>query len=72
MLISKNHITYHVKVSFTDSISHPIKAKISTEGDNYKINKISKFGKKIHEQLSTETFPYPTTQQISKLITLTT
>lgn len=32
MLISKNHITYHVHVSFTNDLLHPIKAKISTEG----------------------------------------
>jgi hypothetical protein len=32
MLISKNHITYHVNVSFTNDLLHPIKAKISTEG----------------------------------------
>lgn len=32
MLISKNHITYHVNVSFTNDLLHPIKAKITTEG----------------------------------------
>jgi hypothetical protein len=30
MLISKNHITYHVNVSFTNELLHPIKAKIFT------------------------------------------
>jgi len=32
MLISKNHITYHVNVFFTNDLLHPIKAKISTQG----------------------------------------
>ena len=32
MLISKNLKTYHVNVSFTDNLLHPIKAKISTQG----------------------------------------
>jgi hypothetical protein len=32
MLISKNHITYHVQLSFTNELLHPIKAKITTQG----------------------------------------
>jgi len=32
MLISKNHITYHVQLSFTNDLLHPIKAKITTQG----------------------------------------
>jgi hypothetical protein len=32
MLISKNLKTYHVQLSFTNDLLHPIKAKITTEG----------------------------------------
>lgn len=32
---------------------------IDNSGDSYVINKISKYGKKIHSQLSEETKPYP-------------
>ena len=32
---------------------------INNEGDFFKVNKVSKFGKKIHNQLSTESQPYP-------------
>lgn len=33
---------------------------IDNSQDGYKINKISKYGKKVHSQLSTESQPYPT------------
>lgn len=32
---------------------------INNSGDSYSINKVSKYGKKIHTQLSTESKPYP-------------
>jgi len=32
---------------------------INNSGDNYSVNKVSKYGKKIHSQLSTESKPYP-------------
>ena len=31
---------------------------INNHGDNYTINKVSKYGKKVHHKLSTETQPY--------------